>query len=157
METHMDLVGLAGIVVGLIALGVAIFGIRDVREQVKSLVTLERNIVFARELHMKALQLVELDSDAQRLKSGEMHGLSMLARAIDSTQTLDSVQEYTNKESLLLAQDMVNRGFAKWHDDIDANRVSEVLREWQNDKNAAVLRKIFGASPLFEPDKNLMS
>jgi hypothetical protein len=36
-------------------------------------------------------------------------------------------------------------------------RVQEVLREWQKDKNAAVLRKIFGESPLFEPDKNMMS
>lgn len=47
----MDFVGLAGLIVGLIALLVAIYGIRDVREQVKSLVTLERNVVFARELH----------------------------------------------------------------------------------------------------------
>jgi|SRR5579859_222952 len=157
MDTHMDLVGLAGLIVGLIALVVATYGIRDVREQVKFLITLQRNVVFARELHVKALQLVDLDSDAQRFQSSEMHGLSMLARALDSKQTLESVQEYTNKESLMLAQDMVKRGLAKWRNDIDENRVSEVLREWQNDKNAAVLRKIFGDSPLFEPDKNLMS
>ncbi len=153
----MDFVGLAGLVVGLVALLVAVYGIRDVRVQVRFLVMLERNVVFARELHMKALQLVELDSDAQRFRSSEMHGLSMLARAIDSKQTLESVQEYTNKESLLLAQDMVSRGLAKWRDDIDERQVRGVLTEWQNDKNAAVLRKIFGASPLFEPTKDLMS
>lgn len=154
---HIDLLGLAGLIVGLISLWVAIYGIRDVREQVKFLVTLERNLVFARELHTRSLQFVELDSAAERLQSGEMHGLSMLARAVDSKQTLESVQEYTNKESLMLAQDMVNRGLAKWRDHIDENRVREVLREWQKDKNAAVLRKIFGHSPLMEPDKNLMS
>jgi hypothetical protein len=95
----MDLVGLAGLIVGLIALLVAIYGIRDVREQVKFLVTLERNLVFAKELHIKALQLVELVDGAERFRSNEMHGLSMLARAVDSKQTLESVQEYTNKES----------------------------------------------------------
>src|SRR5271169_3107350 len=153
MDAHVDFVGLVGLIVGLIALVVAIYGIRDVREQVKFLVTLERNLVFARELHTKALQLVELDTDAHRFQSSEMHGLSMLARALDSKQTLESVQEYTNKESLLLAQDMVRRGLAKWRDDIDENSVSEMLREWQNDKNKAVLRKIFGDSPLFEPSK----
>ena len=153
----MDLIGLAGMVVGLIALLVAVYGIRDVREQVKFLVTLERNLVFAKELRIKSLQLVELVDGAERFQSNEMHGLSMLARAIDSKQTLDSVQEYTNKESLRLAQDMVSRGLAKWHGDIDESRVSEVLREWQNDKNAVVLRKIFGRSPLFEPEKDLMS
>jgi hypothetical protein len=153
----MDLVGLAGLVVALVALLVAVYGIRDVREQVKFLVTLERNLVFARELHIKALQLVELDSDSQRFRSSEMHELSMLARAVDSKQTLESVQEYTNKESLMLAQDMVKRGLAKWRDDIDEDRVRQVLREWQKDKNAAVLRKIFGRSPLMEPDKNMLS
>jgi hypothetical protein len=157
MDTHFDLVGLAGLVVGLVALLVAVYGIRDVREQVKFLVTLERNRVFAKELHTKALQLVELISDAQRFQSSEMHGLSMLARAIDSKQTLESVQEFTNKESLTLAQDMVSRGLAKWRDDIDENKVSEVLREWQKDKNVAALRKIFGYSPLSEPTRDLMS
>ena len=153
----MDLVGLAGLVVALIALLVAVYGIRDVREQVKFLVTLERNLVYAREIHIKALQMVELVNDAQRFQSSEMHGLSMLARAVDSKQTLESVQEYTNKESLMLAQDMVRRGLAKWRDDFDESKVSEVLKKWQNDKNAAALRKIFGRPSLSEPNKDLMS
>ena len=127
------------------------------REQVKFLVTLNRNLVFAKELRIKSRLLVELVGDAGRFQSNEMHGLSMLARAVDPKQTLDSVQEYTNKESLMLAQDMVRRGLAKWRDDIDAERVSEVLKGWQNDKNAAALRKIFGRSPLVEPEKDLMS
>lgn len=157
METHLDLVGMAGLVVGLVALLVAIYGVRDVREQVKLLVTLERNVMFARELHHKALQLVKLPEDAQGFQSNEMHGLSMLARAIDSKQTLESVLEYTNKEAVLLAQDMVHRGLASWRDNIDESRVNDVLRDWQKDKNAATLQKIFGRSPLFEPEKHLMS
>lgn len=148
---------LAGLGFGLAALLVAVYGIRDVREQVKFLVTLERNLVFARELHVKALQVVELVGGAARFQSSEMHGLSMLACAIDPKQTLESVQEYTNKESLTLAQDMVSRGLAKWRDHIDGDRVSEVLRDWQNDKNAVALRKIFGDSRLVEPSKDLMS
>src|SRR5271169_5365693 len=113
MDTRMDFVGLAGLIVGLAALIVAALGIRDVREQVKFLVTLERNLVFAKELHVKTLQLVELVGGAERFQSNEMHGLSMLARAVDSTQTLEGVQECTNKESLVLAQDLVSRGLAK--------------------------------------------
>lgn len=157
MDAHIDWIGLAGLVVALFAFVVAIYGIRDVREQVKLLVTLERNVMFARELHLKSLQLVDLLDDAARFQSGEMHGLSMLARAIDSNLTLEDVQEYTNMESLLLAQDLVHRSLAKWRGDIDDNRVSEVLRGWQNDKNAVTLKKIFGQPRLFEPEKNLMS
>jgi hypothetical protein len=153
----MDLVGLAGLIVGLIALFVAIYGIRDVREQVKFLVTLQRNLLFAKELQAKTLKLVELVGDARLFQSEEMHGLSMLARAVDSKQTLEGVQEYTNNESLVLAEDLVSRGLAKWCEHIDGDRVKELLREWQNDKNAGVLRKIFGASPLCEPTKDFMS
>ena len=153
----MDLAGLAGLIVGLIALFVAIYGIRDVRDQVKFLVTLERNRLFSNVIHAQALRPVNLDSDAERFQSSEMHGLSMLARAVDPNQTLDSLQEFTNNESLTLAQEMVNRGLGKWRDDIDENKVSEILREWRNDKNAARLRKIFGDSRLTEPSKDLMS
>jgi len=36
--------------------------------------------------------------------------------------------------------------------------VGEILKEWQNDKNAAALKKIFGdRPPLSEPSKDLMS
>lgn len=83
-----------------------------------------------------------------------MQGLSMLARAVDPNQTLDGVQEYTTKEALALAQEMVKLGLAKWRGHVDGDRVGEVLRDWQNDKNAAALRKIFGRTPIFEPEKN---
>jgi hypothetical protein len=81
----------------------------------------------------------------------------MLARALDSKQTVDSAQEFASKESLASAQEMVGRGLAKWRDDIDENNVTEILKEWQNDKNAAALRKILGRPPLSEPNKDLMS
>jgi hypothetical protein len=135
---------------------VAVVGIQDVRKQVKFLVALERNLAFAKELRIKSSQLVDLVDGAERFQSNEMHGLSMLARAVDVKQTLDSVQEYTNNESLRLAQDIVSRGLAKWREDIDENKVSELLREWQNDKNAAALRNIFGESPRLKPSKDLM-
>jgi hypothetical protein len=159
MDTHIDLLGLAGLIVGLFALLVAAYGIQDVREQVKFLVTLERNRLFAKVIHTMVWRVVEPIGDAERFQSSsDMHEFTMLARALDPKQTLDSAQGYANKESLALAQDMVSHGFAKWRDDIDENKVSEHLKEWQNDKNAAALRKIFGdCSPLYEPNKDLMS
>jgi hypothetical protein len=67
----------------------------------------------------KALQFVELDDDTQLLRSRDMQGLSMLARAVDPNQTLDGVQEYTTKEALALAQEMVKLGLAKWRGHVD--------------------------------------
>jgi hypothetical protein len=155
---HGDFVGLAGLIVGLIALGVVIYGIWDVREQVKFLVTLERNRVFAKVIHTMVWRVVERTVDVERFESSsDMHEFTMLARALDSKQTLNSAQEYANKETLALAKEMVNRGLAKWRDDIDENKVSEILKDRQNDKNAAALRKIFGRPSLSEPNKDLLS
>lgn len=154
---HIDL-GLTGLIVGLIALFVAIYGIRDVREQVRVLMTLERNRLFAKVIHTMVWRVVERTSDVERFQtSSDMHEFRILARALDSKQTLDSAQDYANKETLVLAQDMVTQGLAKWRDDIDENSVSDIVKEWQNEKNAAALRKIFGRSPLSEPNKDLMS
>jgi hypothetical protein len=52
---------------------------------------------------------------------------------------------------------MVSHGLAKWRDEIDEKSVSEIVKEWQKDKNAAALKKIFGRSPLVEPNKDWMS
>jgi hypothetical protein len=154
----MDYIGLAGLIVGLIALLVAVYGIRDVREQLKFLVTLERNRLFAKIIHAKVWRVVERTSDVESFQtSSDMHEFTMLARVLDSKQTLDTAQEYANKETLALAKAMVNHGIAKWRDDIDENSVNDIVKEWQNDKNTAALRKIFGRAPLSEPDKNLMS
>jgi hypothetical protein len=120
----MDFVGLAGLIVGLIALVVAIYGIRDVREQVKFLVTLERNRLYAKVIHSNVWRVVERTSDVERFQSSsDMHEFTMVACALDPKQTLDSAQDYANKETLVLAQDMVSRGLARWRDDIDENSV----------------------------------
>jgi len=157
----MDLVGLAGLVVALFALLVAVYGIWDVREQVKSLVTLERNRVYARVTHKMSRRFLQRigddDDDGREASLSDMHEFTMLVRALDSKQTVESAQEFASKESLASAQEMVRRGLAKWRDDLDENNVNEVLREWQNDKNVAALRKILGHSPLSEPNKDLMS
>ena len=155
---HIDWIGLAGLVVALIALGVAVYGVLDVRKQVRFLVTLERNNVYAKALHTRVWRLVESVGDAEPLQaSGDMHAFTMLARALDPKQTLETAQEYANKETMVLARQMVSRGLAKWRAEIDANKVNEVLKALQNDKNAAALRKILGASRLAEPTKDLLS
>lgn len=84
MDTHMDLVGLAGLIAGLIALGVAIYGVRDVRKQVKYLVTLERNRVYARVTHKMTRRFLQPIGDDDREASlSDMHEYTMLVRALD--------------------------------------------------------------------------
>jgi hypothetical protein len=81
METHIDLLGLAGLIVGLLALVVAIYGIRNVREQVKFLVTLERNRLYARVTHKMTRRFLEPigDDDREASLSDSMNSRCLLA------------------------------------------------------------------------------
>ena len=155
----IDFMGLAGLVVGIAALVIAIFGIKDVRDRVRFLITLERNRAWSRILHSLTWRLVERTEDLERFQlPSEMHEFTMLVRAIEPSQTMDSVQEYANNEVLRFARDLVSRGLAKWRPDIDENSVEELLRGWQSEKNAAVLSGMFGDRhlPLSGPAKKIL-
>ncbi len=107
----IDFVGLAGLVVGITALIIAIFGIKDVRDQVRFLITLERNRAWARILHGMVWRVVERTEDLERFQlSSEMHEFTMLVRALEPAQTFNSVQEYANKEVLALAREWQSGG-----------------------------------------------
>src|SRR5229473_3528384 len=100
--TCMDFIGLAGLIVGLAALVVAIFGIRDVREQVRLLVGLQRNLAFSSVLHKMVWRFVDPTEETAEARMGmaEMQQYTMLARIAEPDKTLDSVQESANKEVL---------------------------------------------------------
>ncbi len=155
----IDFVGLAGLVTGLAALIIAIFGIKDVRDQVRFLITLERNRVWSRILHSLVWRVVERTEDLERFQlPSEMHEFTMLVRALEPSQTMDSVQEYANNEVLAFSRELVSRGLATWRPDIDENNVEELLRGWQSEKNAAVLSGMFRDryAPLSGPAKKML-
>lgn len=143
METHQDWLGLAGLIAALIALGVAIFGIKDVRKLVRDLIKLERNRVWTRVLHGDALKFVEPLTETAARSDGGMHEFIMLVRALEPELSLDDAQNYANHEVLCLAQEMVTRGMAKWRPNIDEDAVKSMIDSWQADKNTAILRNMF--------------
>lgn len=109
------------------------------------MVTLERNRSYARLLHSMALRFVnrieELESFSQ---SAEMHEFTMLVRALDPTQTMDSAQRYATFEAMSLARDMVGHGLAQWKEEFDEKSIMAELEKWQSEKNIAALRRMFG-------------
>jgi hypothetical protein len=144
METHVDLIGVAGLVVGLIALGFAIFGIRDVRKLMRDLILLERNRTWAKVLHNTVYRVVDpTEETAQFQSSADMHEFTMLVRALQE-MSMDDAQAYANNEVLSLAREMVNQGIAKWKPHIDEKTVEAHVQGWQSDKNVAVLKNMFG-------------
>ncbi len=141
----MDFVGLAGLIVGLAALGIAIYGIRDVREQVRLLVGLQRNLAFSTLLNKMAWRFVDPTKDTSEERTvAEMQQYTMLARVLEPKKTLDSVQEAASKDVLWLAQELVSRGHATWKPDMDENKIREIVKSWQSEKNSEALQSMFG-------------
>jgi hypothetical protein len=141
----MDFVGLAGLIVGLAALGIAIYGIRDVREQVRLLIGLQRNLAFSTLLNKMVWRFVEPTKDAsQETTVAEMQQYTMLVGLLEPNKTLNSVQDAASKDVLSLAEVLVSRGHATWKPGMDENKIREIVKSWQNEKNSEALKSMFG-------------
>jgi hypothetical protein len=152
MDTqHTDVIGLSGLIVGIIgllvaivALLVAIYGIRDVREQVHMLLTTERNRTYTKILHKLVWQFVDptplalSEEIAQRMQE-----FTILARAVNPKMTLDDAQKEVNNETLTYAKMLVDSKYGTWKKDMDPERAQAILEQWNADKNAARVAKMF--------------
>jgi chromosome condensin MukBEF complex kleisin-like MukF subunit len=148
----MDIIGVAGLVVALIALWVAVYGIRDVRKLVRELVTMERNRAFTQILHLLVWEFVDQTDKALSAEIAQkMQEFTLLARAVDEDLTLAAAQEQANQEALTYAQMLVDNGYATWKTDMDPNRARALLEKWQADKNAVRVAKMLGKQKLSLP------
>jgi chromosome condensin MukBEF complex kleisin-like MukF subunit len=149
-EGSMDIIGVTGLIVALIALWVALYGIRDVRKLVRELVTMERNRAFTQVLHRLVWQFVDPTDKALGAEIAQkMQEFTMLARAVDEDLTLDAAQEQANHEALTYAEMLVDVGYASWKTDMDPDRARELLEKWQANQNAARVAKMLGKQKLF--------
>lgn len=141
----MDFVGLAGLIVGLAALGIAIYGIRDVREQVRLLIGLQRNLTFSELLNKMVWRFVDPTKDAAKQTTiAEMQQYTMLATLLEPNKSLNEVQDAASKDVLALAEALVSRGHATWKPDMDEHKIREILKSWQSEKNLEALKSMFG-------------
>jgi hypothetical protein len=73
----------------------------------------------------------------------------MLANVLGSAKSAKSSKSIIEHEALATARELVASGCAKWKDDWDLEAVEKAVREWQNEKNAARVAKIFGQNTKF--------
>jgi hypothetical protein len=142
----MDFIGVAGLIVALIALVVAVYGIRDVRDQVRLLVELERNLAFSKVLHKMVWRFVDPTKHASdaRTAMAEMHQFTMLAQFAEPDKTLDAAQEYANNEVLSLAEEFVSRGIAAWKPGMNKDVIREMAKSWRVERNSQMVKGMFG-------------
>jgi hypothetical protein len=145
----MDIIGVAGLAVALIALWVAVYGILDVRKLVRGLVTMERNRAHTQILHLLAWEFVDQTDKAISADIAQkMQEFALLAQAVDKDLTLDAAQELANQAALTYAQMLVDNGYGKWKTDMDPDRARALLEKWRADKNAVRVAKMLGKQKL---------
>ncbi len=137
----MEWIDIASLVLAVAAFVAAIYGILDVRRHVRDMLTLERNMLYTDVLNKLIYDFIE--PTVVSLAFGDMHRFTMVQRALDPKATLDDIQEAANKEALSQCQMFVEHGVAAWKPNIDLGKAREILREWQLEKNAAVMKQIF--------------
>jgi len=136
---------ITGLLLGLLALGVAVYGIWDVRRLVREQVALERNRLYSRLMDTLAWRFVDPTAEVERsVALRDVHEFAILVRFLKPSLTLEEAQEYAYYEALSLADDFVRRGFARWREDFDRDAVQAELAKWQSEKNIASLDRIFG-------------
>jgi len=146
----MDTGSIVGIVLTILTVVIAIYAILDVRERVRQLILIERNIAFSKVVQDFAWLFLEPTGTGHTLEIVKgLSEFSMLAEALDAARTPSVSKTTVEHEALATAKDLVESGYAKWKDDWDMEAVEKALRDWQNEKNSVRLAKIFGQKTKF--------
>ncbi len=144
MTTEL-LLGWIGLLAALIAVGVSIYAILDVRREVKKLIRIERNRAYARILNDMAWLFI---TPTERAHSKEiakgLEEFSMFAKILNPERTPDISTNTVNNEALAMADRLVTNGYARWNDGWDIEKVKVELQSWQTAKNEVRLANILG-------------
>lgn len=140
----IEVIDVLAFVLGIAALVVAIVGIRDVRKQVKLLLTIERNRTFAKVERLFVHQFVDLNEDIELELTQLQIEYYLLARAVEKNETSESAMHAVCNEVLLYANMLVKAGHAKWKPEMDLERAGKELRNWQAEKFVSTM---FGNKP----------
>jgi Zn finger protein HypA/HybF involved in hydrogenase expression len=70
----------------------------------------------------------------------EMHEFCMLAEVLDLVS-----QAAANNEALLMAQELVSNGSARWKDEMNVEKARAAINSCQNEKNGLRLKEMFGS------------
>ena len=138
----IDIVTWASFAIAVVALAGTVYGICDVRRQVREMLELQRNLLYTEALNESLYDFV--DPSAGSLKWAHMHKFAIVQRALEPKRTLDGAQLAATYEALWIANELTKNGMTSWKAEVDANKVQDELGKWATEKNEARMRLIFG-------------
>lgn len=146
----MDIGTIVGIVGIIITVAIAVYAILDVREQVRRLLLVQRNIAFTRIVQDFAWLFVEPTDTGHTAEIAKgLAEFCLLAEVLDATKTPNVSKSTVENEALATAKDLVEGGHAKWKEYWDMEAVRKALRDWQDEKNSVRIANLFGQKKKF--------
>jgi len=138
-----DIVAWAGLIIGVIALALTLYGIWDVRRQVREMLTLQGNLLCADLIYEVTNDFIvptKID-----LRASPMQKYLMVQRALFPKEYKeDEARAAVRRQGLWLANELCKKGMAEWKPTINHARVQAEIVDAEADTKAGRLRSLFG-------------
>jgi len=138
----MDAGEVWGIVLGIAGIGVtagfSIWAINDARQQVKRFIRTQRNLEWTR-LQNEIVWLFVDPTDQSHTKevATGLAVFALLAQELGPDKSPETLKEAAENEALVLAEKLVQGGYAVWKPQLDVQKACERLKEWRTEKDKA--------------------
>src|SRR5271170_7005021 len=136
---------LVGLLISLVAIGLAVYAIYDVRTQVKELISLERKRVFTKTRNDMVWLFIDPTERAHTPEIAKgLEEFAILSMALDPKQTPDLTNHAVNNDALMFADKLVRNGYATWKPGWNIDEVKKTLHNWQTAINDNRITNILG-------------
>lgn len=139
-------IGIFGLLVGLAALGIAFYAIRDVRHLIRRhIIEAQRDMLYIDANHRMSWQLlVPVEARESPETVILIHQFWLVQRELEPSFTQAEAGELLRSEAVATADDLERHGFAKWRDNIDMEAIHKILKERKDGIAGHRLRNMFG-------------
>lgn len=137
-----SIIGIAGVIA---TVAFALYAIKDVREQVKKLISLERKRIYTRVRNDLVWQFVEPIGSIHSPEIAKgLEEFAVISQALDPAHTAELTKRAVENETLIFAKQLVEGGYAKFRPTWDEAKIREAIQNWQKSINANRMTEIMG-------------
>lgn len=141
----VDLGSIIGIVGTVITTIIAVYAIRDVRERVRVLISLERKRIYTRVRNDLVWLFIEPTEHAYPPEIARgFEEFAVVSQALNPKHTPELTKYAVENETLMFAEKLVNGGLAKWKAGWNEQEVKKTIHNWQTAINANRMDNILG-------------
>jgi len=124
-----------GVVLGGVAIWFTWYGIRDVRREVKRMLTIERDRIYVKLRSDIAWLFLEPTGERHKKQAADLNEeFILLARNLDPKVSAEAWMDFINNEALSHANNLVKNGYARYPAGWHPEAIKKSLKQWEQEK-----------------------